>query len=529
MSWFKDSRESRNKHAEAKDATVSKQRKHSVSVLLLSMMSALLFVVPSVVLSVVSPMKSLVDSASSSGSSIEHQVSATSLQTVCPSRISLPDLTKYGDSQFHETEGNIKAVARYGAFGDVYSAQVNGINSKDDQYTDLKTADADDYSSALFAESTVDNEAQILKGNLSEASSGTGIASAYASWATQGDMRGIAASTCSNPSMRSSFLIPESKTGVSIKLVVVNTSSKATVINVSAWSYEHGSQPVNLSTGSAFAVQAKSKVSFDVSAAISHSEGSYIQVVSDQTPVASYVDVIRSEGLSPKGIDVIKTLSPSSKTSIMPGVLAQDQTKLYIWPQKSGHASISWLTSSGVQKIKDIDVTSNKVQIVDLGVAPDNVNALTVDSNVDCYTMAQVSRDGSAGQSDVAYITAVRNQGNSVIVSPLSAAETTMYVASENNQNSSFAINAYNSRGELIASKRYDVAPNSVVEIKGNNINDKSVMYTLKSKDSLSWGARLNSRVLSDENIASVAWLSPHSLESQHMNIRVSNDPRIVH
>ncbi|RFT39259.1 hypothetical protein CG397_04980, partial [Gardnerella vaginalis] len=54
--------------------------------------------------------------------------------------------------------------------------------------------------------------------------------------ATNGDLKGLSATSCVSPSMRQNFIIPQISEGVSIRLNSINLSSKPTVVSVKAWS-----------------------------------------------------------------------------------------------------------------------------------------------------------------------------------------------------------------------------------------------------------------------------------------------------
>lgn len=527
MSWRKHPHDG-SKHGELPaKSDVAKNRK-LVGVVALATFSAIILLVVAFVVALYCPMPQLVDNSENPNSTFSHSVGATRLQTVCPVRLSLPDLAKYGDSQYSESEGDLQSSARYGAFGDVYHASVHNVRDADNQSMMLKMKSTDDYTSALIANNNVNHDAQVLEGRLSRVASGTGIAASMVSWATSGDVRGLSATTCAMPSMKQTFLLPEAGEGVSIRLEAFNSASKSTVVRVRAWSSKHGDSPIALSTGSAFTVPAHSHAYFDLSAASPKSSGMYVQIESEQTPVAAFVKVVSMSGLKVKGVDIIRELASKSNNTILSGVNEGDQAKVYVWPNKNGNVTISWMSETGSKTVKEIYLKSHNLQVVDLGKVPERVHALRISGDVSTQAMLSVSKDGKDGQSDIAFITASHSKGSSAIVSPVTAGETTLYVASTGSKESSVRLLGFDASGALSGTKRITIPANSALSISAEDISHDSVMFTAQSHENISLSARIHKSELDKVNVAGIAWLSAQSLEPQQAQVFVRTNHHIV-
>lgn len=528
MSWRKHPHDS-SRHGELPtDADIVQKRK-IVGVVTLATISAIVLLVSACLVVLCCPMPELVDNTESTNSTFAHSVGATRLQTVCPIRLSLPDLAHYGDSQYNESEGDLQSYARYGAFGDVYRASIRNMRDTEDQSVVLKMKSTDDYTSAFAYKSDVNHDAKVLEGRLSHVESGTGIAASMVSWATQGDVRGLSASSCSMPSMKQTFLVPENSAGTSLRLESFNTASKPTVVRVRAWSAKHGNSPIALSTGSAFTVPARSHAYFDLSAAAPQSSGLFVQIESEQTPVAAFIKVVRMSGLTVKGVDIIRDLNPQSNNSILSGIKEGDQAKLYVWPSKDGNVSLSWMNDKGANTVKELSLKSNNLQIVDLGKVPDHVHALSISGNVPTKAMMSVYKDGKDGQADVAFITASRSYSSSAVVSPVTSAETTLYLASSRDKNSTVKILGFDFSGVLSGTKQVTIPAHSVLSIPAENVSRNSVMFTAQSNDGVYLSARIRKDEVDKAGIAGIAWLASQSLEPQQMQVYVRNNHQIVH
>lgn len=528
MSWHKRSHDV-SKHGES-PAKADVVKQHRVASLwALATFSAVLLLVSACVLVLCCPMPHLSDNPNAPHRNFVRNVGATHIQSVCPVRLSLPDSAQYGDSQYNESEGDLQSFARYGAFGDVYRAGVHNLRDSEDQSTFLNTQASDSDISALVAKGNVDHDAQVLDGRLSRVAPGTGIAASMVSWATQGDVRGLAATACSNLVMKQAFLVPESGPGISLRLEAFNPASKPTVVRVRAWSAKHGSTPLTLSTGSAFTVPARSHAFFDLAAAAPQSAGLYVQADSEQTPVAAFIKVVHMSGLTVKGVDIIRALRPASHMSVLPGLSQSDKAKVYVWSEKSGKVTLSWMEDTGYKAIKELSLSSRKLQIVDLGEVPENVHALSVSGSVATAAMVSVVRDGKDGQSDVAFINANRSNGMSVVVSPMSPDETTLHIASTSNQDASVQMRAFDASGVLVGEKHITIHGNSAVSIPASYLARRAVMFEVQSHSSISWGARIRSNEVDNAGVAGVAWIASQSLEPQQMQVFVVDNHHIVY
>lgn len=562
-----------------------KRHMHNVFVTLLASLSAIIFIAISVIFATKSFYTQFVDDALSPSSSITQRVTATNLKMVCPSRLAISESSDYGDSQYRESDGNISSYARYGVFGNMHNATVrnardNGefasklhsvdsikvANNKSNSNRDdssinsddssVNSDDSDDSSSSsseelnddsdaensnnsdssvdnsarvvFYANKKIDKDSQVLEGKLSASDSGTGLSASSASWASDGDLRGLSASSCVIPSRSQTFLVPEVDSGTSIRLVSVNSSAKPTIVQIRMWSVEHSSSVLALSTGSTFTVDANSESTFDIAAAASESKGLYVQVLSEQAPVASFMQYRRMQGLVVKGVDIIQPLESDCKSSIIPGVSQSDNAKLYIWSRKSSNVNISWMDDEGSKFIKTVPLQSQELKVVDLGKVPDKVSALKLDSNNPIASMVELNRKSDGGQEDVAFATRVNGEGYRAIVTPVNPEETSLYLASSGLDNASVKLKAFDYKGDFLKDKTINIRANSSLELKANDIDENAVMFEINSKSNVAFAARLHKKEVDDAHLASVAWIKSQSLEPQQVSVKVTRTQGVV-
>lgn len=554
-----------------------KRRMHNVFVTLLASLSAIIFIAVSVIFATKSLYAQFVDDALSPSSSITQRVTATNLKMVCPSRLAISESSDYGDSQYRESDGNISSYSRYAVFGNMRNATVRnardseGFASKLHAVDSIKFAnksnsnsadssvnsdDSDDSSSSsseeleedsddensnngdssvdnsarvvFYANKKIDKDSQVLEGKLSSSDSGTGLSASSSSWASNGDLRGLSASSCVIPSRSQTFLVPEVDAGTSIRLISVNSSSKPTIVQIRMWSVEHSSSVLALSTGSTFTVDANSESTFDIAAAASESKGLYVQVLSEQAPVASFMQYRRMQGLVVKGVDIIQPLESDCKSSIIPGVSQSDNAKLYIWSRKSSNVNISWMDDEGSKFIKTVPLQSQELKVVDLGKVPDKVSALKLDSNNPIASMVELNRKSDGGQEDVAFATRVNGEGYRAIVTPVNPEETSLYLASSGLDNASVKLKAFDYKGDFLKDKTINIRANSSLELKANDIDENAVMFEINSKSNVAFAARLHKKEVDDAHLASVAWIKSQSLEPQQVSVKVTRTQGVV-
>ena len=108
-----------------------------------------------------------VDSVSSDSASVSHAVSQRRITAYCPSRMTLPDASAYGDSEYQPSEGDISSSAGFAAFGAVYRSQFGALGGSGDT-TQLKDLDPTDTANVIAASADVDRTSLLFDTQLLE-------------------------------------------------------------------------------------------------------------------------------------------------------------------------------------------------------------------------------------------------------------------------------------------------------------------------------------------------------------------------
>jgi hypothetical protein len=350
------------------------------------------------------------------------RVSQTLLTDYCPSRVGLSDQEAYGDSQFSVSQGNLSSASRFAAVGSVYGSTVNSVAG-----TKLADLVSGDDSLALGGQKA--EESTIFNSTLLSADAGTGAVGTVASWASKGDVQGIAATACSSAQLTSHFVVPQTTTGTTNTLVVANTSDKPTSVDV-ALRGTTTNKALAASTSTAITVGAHGEKTFDLSAAAPNQKGLFVTVSSKVVPVFSTVKVTAAEGLTSKGVDYVpqaqaqrlgsSEASSATASAVLAGVSEHQNVTLRLYSAADQTLSVTWLGSKGERNATNASVEAGKVTALDLGSVPSNATALAVTSKEASagvvYVSATATTSGN-GQQDFSVLSsqqAVQHSGLTV-------------------------------------------------------------------------------------------------------------------
>ena len=453
-----------------------------------------------------------VDKVAASDNAIDQTVSPTQSETYCPAPIGLADTGTYGDSAFQATVGNLSTQARYAAFGSVYSATVSAIGQKSssDDVT-LKDADSTDDSSVKTGAQKINQGARLINTRMLQAAAGTGTVGTIASWADDGDVRGISAASCVSTSLSQSFLLSDSTTGTTQQLIVSNLSTKPTTVDIAVWGSETAGK-MALSTQSTLSVPAEGESSMELSAAVDGQHGLFVTVSSKETPIASVVRTVTMDGLTPKGSDFALPLPTASNASVAPSITAGDAVTAYLFA-------------------KDATVTADKVTAIDLGEAPDGALGVMSTAEDAVSFSVKATRSGDSGQADFALVNAGEPSEFSGLALP-DGVKASITLANTSNARRTVTLRAYDDAGASVTSKEITLDANAAQTIEAGNLSgDHGTAVVLMLEDSskkVSWGARFSHDSLQDKDIAGLSVIDASTLMPATVHVWARNDSSIV-
>ena len=475
-----------------------------------------------------------VDDVSSSGSSSSHEVRQRQITAYCPARMSLPDATSYGDSEYQPSEGNIASTVRYAAFGAVYQAQFWKANDSAGERTTLADADPTDDSRVLAASADANNEATIMSTQLLESAAGAGATASVASSASEGDLRGVSAAVCQTPALEHSFVLSGTPTGTTQQLVVDNPSAKATTVAITAWGTSQDG-PIVFSTGSTLTVGANNETVLDLSAAASGQDALFVKVTSRQTPISAVVRTVSMDGLTAKGSDWQVPLATQGKQLVFPTLAEGDKAALIVYAKDAGSVETQWLGKNDAvsTEASSHDYAGGKVTVIDLSSAPKGTQALSIRAEESVAAAVRVVRAGENGQEDFALINAASPASSSAIAIP-DGLQSRLALVNTAQADTKATIVAYDSEGRLLAQRDVELGTDettslNTADLVSDDAEKASVaIVSLENGQDIAWGVRLSSNTLDKAKVAGVAYLGSSSLMPRNERIWADRDMTIV-
>lgn len=352
---------------------------------------------------------------SSSTASSMRKVSATSRQIFCPRSIGLSDSGSYGDADFAASAGDLDSARTLLAFGSTYSGQISGVG------TSAAAGQALALPSGSMAGVTRSKASSpvIASSQQLSAAAGDGLVGASASWASTGDVRGIAAASCRAATSDATFLLPSMKVGRSAGLVVANDSDKSTLVSLRIWGSSKSGQ-IHPAANSQISIAAGSARTISLGALVGHQNAAAVSVHSSAVAVHLLVETTAAAGLTPKGVDYAEPLAASTRGTLV-GLEPGDSARLLLFSRDSARVTGSWLTSDGSADTKNlvqgVSLPGGRVVSVDLGTVPEKTSALRFSADKPVWAEVVQTASASGGQEDYSLVAA--HPGSRISVLPV--------------------------------------------------------------------------------------------------------------
>ncbi len=477
--------------------------------------------------------------------STTHSVKQTQIMQYCPAQMKLADSDAYGDSEYQATEGDLTGSTLVTAFGSVFSSNLVQVSDASQVQAVASGSDSssagtsnDDYLAHVLGTSSQSSywfNTQILS-----ADQGNGAVGSTASWATTGDLTGIASTTCVTSALKQSFLVPSASSGWAQQLVIANSSTKATTVTLTAYSAD-SSGKLALLTNATSTVAASSETTVNLSAAIQDQNAAYITLTSSVTPVAAVVRVNHVDGLTAKGIDYANAISTTSKQQVIPTVDGASAVSLSLFAKKSGTVKVSWITEDGLAAAKTISIDANQVSLTDLGSIPSKAKAIYINSSVAVSASAELDTSQS-GQSDFALINGQNGAELRGLTIP-SSTSANVTVTNTSSKDISARIKSYNSSSKHVGTKTITIPAQSSVMLSSSSLGDSVAAITAQrigtdsqedeegtnvEEGSIVLGATLSNSSLNDADTRAITALESTSLQPSVTRINTSFSNSLV-
>ena len=457
------------------------------------------------------------DTAQVSNVEVRETVSPKQIVQYCPAQMGLADTEAFSDTEFQSSVGNLQSRRRYAAFGSIFHAQSRNLTDADVvDAAVLESPTQDDGTVAYVSSAQSAKDPSVLETRVLSAQSGTGATGALASWATEGDLPGVAASSCVPTQLQQRFLVPATTTGNTQQLMIANTSDKPTSVDIAAWGTE--GEKIALATSSTVTVPANGRSTVMLNAAAPGQQALYVTVTRS----------VAMNGLTPKGNDFIMPLRCASTEQAMPIGEKWDGATVYAFARHDTKVTLSWITDHGLVAMDSFAIAAGMVATHDVGKAPKGAVAVYAQSDGDCMLAMRVTASGDEGQRDYAVVNAEPATQQAALAIPADVSSNMVVVNMEESQVRVTFV-GYDASGKRVGDHEVEVDANSAITLTPGDIGKGVVAVETTGKSgSLVWGAFLANRSIDESGLAGIAYLPAASLEVQRQTVTARNDASIV-
>ncbi|MBD5786400.1 hypothetical protein IF650_09425 [Cellulosimicrobium terreum] len=318
-------------------------------------------------------------------------------QSVCPAPARLTDPETVGDAEFAPTTVATTDALRAGLTGDG-SATLGGLDG-------AGATELDPPGAGAAALSTVDDPAG--DGALLAVRPGTGerprAAASAGSVTTEGDLRGLAAATCTRPDVSHWLVGGSTEVGSSSQLVLQNPGLTPATVQVTVWGQ---GGPVVVEGGGQQLVGPGERVVTLLEASAPEQRRTVVHVEASGGLVAAYLQHNSLDGLVPLGVDHVVPGAAPARQVALAGVESEGEAvddphapllRLLAPGDEGGTARVHVQGPDGpvtLRGAEDVALTAGVVTDVSLGGLPPGRYAVSVDADVPVVAGARTERRG---------------------------------------------------------------------------------------------------------------------------------------
>lgn len=484
---------------------------------------------------------------------VNYPVNQTLSSLYFPSQIGLNDQWTDAqlEGQFAKSVGNLTSQTQYVSVGHVYGAQLSTINNrgafnnqiKPEEYTISQGA------AALTPQSN-STQSHVYSTTFLEDKNGTGSFGATASWASTGDIRGLAVSGGISLGSQFAFLLPTTQTGTTNSLSVMNPSGKATNIHISV--YGEGEKQIVSQGGLDGIIPPRTTKIFQLNTVAPQQKGVWIQVTSGISQIYAVVKSTHTNGATPAGVSFIPALG-ESKSQVFTANFANANATLFIYaPQQVKNLQAIWLTTSGRQNADLFSsgmsslqnpqnnnserydsrapqvipqLYAHKVYQVPLKNIPNGAQGLVLKAENNFYSSVLLTTNASSSSLDFTMLAPSSPQeiGGAALVNNLNAQ---LIVANTSQDSATFSTTTIDKVGNTVSTQTFILPPYSTESILFNSqISNVRAIVISQKNPVVAASLSLTAQSLTTANIPQLASLNFVSLKSRTTNIAVNSSP----
>jgi hypothetical protein len=315
---------------------------------------------------------------------------------VCPQPARLPEGSDVGDDQFQAAPVQTTSTYALAVVGSLAQAPrvsaLDGGGERDLAQGAAAAATADGTSGSVLLRAQPDAEGPFR------------AAGALASVTTAGDLRGLAAGTCTAPAISQWIVGGSTEVGSSATLVVQNPSERAATVTLTV----HGpSGQVALGSNGSFVLGPGESRATRLEAAAPDQRRLAVHVASSGARVTAHLQAQAIDGLVPQGVDLLTPGAGPRRSVTVPGIVSggqevddphAPQLRMLVPGEEPTTARVSVYGPDGRVYLRggeEVDLEPGAVTDLPIGGLPEGSYTVVVDADRPLVAAAVSAREGA--------------------------------------------------------------------------------------------------------------------------------------
>jgi hypothetical protein len=480
-------------------------------------MAALSFATSPVKNLIVNAEKTLSPLINTTATPAETTANMKSEQVICPGIAELADNVTY-DPEFSPVPTKITHKKQVLANGSIASALVSDLNG-----TKLVAIPA---KNEVYPLTDSSKEPKLVNVEYAEAQGIAGVSGTSFTASLDGDIKGLAAGSCTEPKSLAWFLGGQTGAGDTMMLYLENPNPVAAQVELTMYG-KNGA--INMKTSKFVTVQEGAIEKVLISAAAPDEELVAIKVEAKGALIASYLFTYQvRNGIVANGMDFINSYSEpvSSGTINSVAIESADGIKseafLELFAENDAQVTYTVLKAGAndAGNSGNLSLTAGKTQSVPLNLA-NGVYSINFKSDEPVFVETLIRQTKGAEYSDFAYQRVSDVNQNSIL--QVYGAEQVISAIGEAGsvpENASIIFTAYDSNGALLKNKTYAISASQPIQFRVKDIAPENASYITAIPDNMSTKFTWSSAQFAEGNTF-VSAITPKSIDAAFRSIKV--------
>lgn len=331
-------------------------------------------------------------------------VEARTAVLVCPAPVTLADPGSTGDSEFGSTPVETASTLQVAAFGAATTSVLTPLQAGGTVEAERSVQGADPSAFALLDQT---DSAEVVRSTTS-GGDGSDTSASASSLTTSGDLRGLAAASCSAPGVDQWLVGGGTELGSSSRLTLANPSRTPATVTLELWG---PSGPIDPAGPTTYLVPPGEQVSTLVEGLAAQQRGVVVRVSSTGALVAATLQHSVLDGLTARGVDLVVPGEAPGTAQVLAGLTVEASeigdddvaSVRLLAPDDDTTATLTVLGADGQRVLRGAqtaELTAGTVTDVSLSGLPAGTYSVVVQSGAPVVAGAVTTETGKADRDE---------------------------------------------------------------------------------------------------------------------------------